>query len=354
MEEKLGAHIAALRKSKGMTQDQLAAVLGVSAPAVSKWETNSSCPDISLLCPLARALGTNVDTLLQFEETPSDEMITEYMNDIVETARMQEMEQAEIMLENLLHQYPSSIPLKYNAAVVLTAFEMMFPSDSEEKKSVWKRKRKELLEKVRENRASGYWQQAVSQLAAIAVADDELDHAEQLLNELPLHNTDPTMLWAQLYLKRGERDQALKAVQHRLYVLVSQAQSCLITMISEKMEPDSERALEICGIYRKLEELFGSGGGMSDGLFAEIYRRAGRKEDETESLIRFIDVITGKAQMPKPLLFSAALKTESDQMASTKEMRKMFLHSLTTEEYAELYNDNERFRAAVEKLRRSI
>ena len=60
----IGGHIAALRKTRGLTQEQLAAQLGVSAPAVSKWETNSSCPDITLLCPLARALGTNVDTLL--------------------------------------------------------------------------------------------------------------------------------------------------------------------------------------------------------------------------------------------------------------------------------------------------
>ena len=66
MKENLGAHIAALRKAKGMTQEQLASALGISAPAVSKWETESSCPDITLLCPLARALGTNLDTLLQF------------------------------------------------------------------------------------------------------------------------------------------------------------------------------------------------------------------------------------------------------------------------------------------------
>ncbi len=89
-------------------------------------------------------------------------------------------------------------------------------------------------------------QQAVSQLAAMAVADDEPDRAEQLLKELPEYNTDPAMFWAQLYLKRGERVKALKTVQYRLFVLVGQTQSCLITMISEKMEPHVERALEIC------------------------------------------------------------------------------------------------------------
>lgn len=42
MEIKIGAKIAELRKKKGMTQEQLVAALGVSAPAVSKWETGVS------------------------------------------------------------------------------------------------------------------------------------------------------------------------------------------------------------------------------------------------------------------------------------------------------------------------
>ena len=46
---KIGSNIAALRKEKGITQEELANALGVSAQAVSKWENNSSCPDVSLL-----------------------------------------------------------------------------------------------------------------------------------------------------------------------------------------------------------------------------------------------------------------------------------------------------------------
>ena len=62
----LWAKIAALRKIRNMTQEQLAAQLGISAPAVSKWETGSSYPDITLLAPLARALGTNLDMIRYF------------------------------------------------------------------------------------------------------------------------------------------------------------------------------------------------------------------------------------------------------------------------------------------------
>lgn len=84
MEMKLGKGIANLRKAKNMTQEQLATSVGVSAPTVSKWETDSSYPDISLLCPIARALDTNVDTLLHFEDTLTPSEIADHMKDIMD------------------------------------------------------------------------------------------------------------------------------------------------------------------------------------------------------------------------------------------------------------------------------
>ena len=63
MDIKLGPRIASLRRAKSMTQEQLALSLGVSPPAVSKWETGASCPDISLLwipcCSLRKPLQKN-------------------------------------------------------------------------------------------------------------------------------------------------------------------------------------------------------------------------------------------------------------------------------------------------------
>ena len=53
----MGKRISDLRKSKGMTQEQLAQQVGVTAQAVSKWENDLSCPDISILPQLAEALG---------------------------------------------------------------------------------------------------------------------------------------------------------------------------------------------------------------------------------------------------------------------------------------------------------
>ena len=53
MENTLGKRIAALRRQKELTQDNLAQILDVSSQAVSKWENDQTCPDISLLPQLA-------------------------------------------------------------------------------------------------------------------------------------------------------------------------------------------------------------------------------------------------------------------------------------------------------------
>ena len=64
---KTGALISAARKEKNLTQRELAKVLHVSDRAVSKWERGAGFPDISLLEPLADALGLGVLDLLRGE-----------------------------------------------------------------------------------------------------------------------------------------------------------------------------------------------------------------------------------------------------------------------------------------------
>jgi transcriptional regulator with XRE-family HTH domain len=59
----LGAKIKQLRARAGLTQEQLAERLGLSAQAVSKWETASAMPDITLLPPIAEQFGVSIDEL---------------------------------------------------------------------------------------------------------------------------------------------------------------------------------------------------------------------------------------------------------------------------------------------------
>ena len=59
-----GAAVKRLREEKNMTQAELAQKIGVSSKTVSKWETGKGLPDISLLQPLAQALGISVIELM--------------------------------------------------------------------------------------------------------------------------------------------------------------------------------------------------------------------------------------------------------------------------------------------------
>lgn len=359
MEIKIGAHIAELRRAKNMTQEQLARAVGVSAPAVSKWETDSSYPDITLLCPIARALDTNVDNLLQFEDTLSEEEMISMVNEIVETARNHHLDEAQVMLEKLLCTYPSSIPLKYNAAAVFDTFAMfgLMASGKEEKdrKEEWKERKRQLLQEVYTSGTSAYWQNAASGLASMAIQDGELERAEAFLNELPKHSVDTTMLWTQIHLKKGDADEALVVAQKRLYTLIHQAQICLVLMMNEKVMPDAAKMLEICEVYRKMEDIFGVGGGLSIGHFVEAYRRLGEKEKEKESIIQLIDAVIRPMKKPNPLLFSCyPIDEEKWNTAMTKEMKEMLLQGLLGEADYREFQEDEEFREAVGRLRKSI
>ena len=77
MKKSIGQRIAEKRKTCGLTQEGLADAMGVSAQAVSKWENDLCCPDISILPSLAKKLGMTLDELLVGEdEAPKAEMLS--------------------------------------------------------------------------------------------------------------------------------------------------------------------------------------------------------------------------------------------------------------------------------------
>ena len=65
-----GEKICESRHKCGLTQDQLAERLGVSAQAVSKWERGESMPDSVLLPIIAKELGVSIDSLFDIEKEP--------------------------------------------------------------------------------------------------------------------------------------------------------------------------------------------------------------------------------------------------------------------------------------------
>lgn len=79
MDNTLGKRIASFRKENNLTQEQLAEMLNVTPQAVSKWENDIACPDISLLPELAKTFNVSIDELLigKKEEKKVVELIPE-------------------------------------------------------------------------------------------------------------------------------------------------------------------------------------------------------------------------------------------------------------------------------------
>ena len=76
----IGNVIKKYRKELGYTQEEMANRLGVTTPAVNKWENGNSNPDIELLAPIARLLHISLDTLLSFRENLTDLEIEEMIH----------------------------------------------------------------------------------------------------------------------------------------------------------------------------------------------------------------------------------------------------------------------------------
>ena len=73
MNNSIGSKIAELRKKNGMTQADLAEKLGITDKAVSKWERNLSCPDITTIPRISEIFGVSVDELMQCERVEGKE-----------------------------------------------------------------------------------------------------------------------------------------------------------------------------------------------------------------------------------------------------------------------------------------
>ena len=66
MQLDLGAKIRQLRRRDGRTQEALAEALGVTAQAVSRWESGGSYPDMNLIPPIANYFGVTIDELFGY------------------------------------------------------------------------------------------------------------------------------------------------------------------------------------------------------------------------------------------------------------------------------------------------
>ena len=121
----IGEVIRKYRKSADMTQEEMANRLGVTAPAVNKWENGNSYPDITLLAPIARLLGISTDELLSYHEELSSEEIQALVRTADNKFQTENYEDVFHWIKKELEKYPNCDQLIWQMAVMLDAKRLM-------------------------------------------------------------------------------------------------------------------------------------------------------------------------------------------------------------------------------------
>lgn len=90
-QEKIGKYIQEKRKLKKLTQEELAANLGVSTNAVSKWERGLCLMDMSLLKPLSETLDISINEILAGEDIDSKNLLEKSEENIINLSELIEL-----------------------------------------------------------------------------------------------------------------------------------------------------------------------------------------------------------------------------------------------------------------------
>jgi len=116
---KIGAFLKALRKEKNLTQEQAAEQLGVSNRTVSRWETGTNMPDISLLLEIAELYGVSIPELIEGERK------SEKMNEEAKEVAARMSDYAETEKTTILKNITTESLLGVCALVVLMVLELL-------------------------------------------------------------------------------------------------------------------------------------------------------------------------------------------------------------------------------------
>ena len=216
----LGKVIRKYRKIQNMTQEEMAARLGVTAPAVNKWENENSFPDITLLAPIARLLGISMDTLFSFREELTAEEIRQIIGQADRKLRTQEYEEAFHWAKSVAAQYPNCEQLLLNLAIVLDANRTArnIPDNEEYDAylcSLYTRALNSGTEAIRT--------QAADCLIGFYRRKKQYGKAEELLSYYSPQNPERKRRQAELYAETGRVSQAYKAYEELLFVGYGQA-----------------------------------------------------------------------------------------------------------------------------------
>ncbi len=206
----IAAKIIKLRKEKCVTQEQLAKIIGVSAPAVSKWETGQSCPDIELLAPLARYFGVTIDELLSFRPSLSTEEANQFCDAVLLVFETEGHKKGLEKCKSLLLEYPEDTYLKLRLSAISAQYALLVREEdrTEENLEEMRQYCLRLLEEIISKIDNVYWEKANCLAACYYTQTKEFEKAKACLNEIPPLNYSTDEIYPALYMASGEREKA--------------------------------------------------------------------------------------------------------------------------------------------------
>ena len=203
------------RKEKHLTQEEMAKRLGVTAPAVNKWESGSSLPDVALLSPIARLLGISTDVLLSHDKEISDLEVNLLVEQASARLRNEPFDEAFQWMKKCLEEYPNSHILTLLMAQVFSSHRQMNDLVSDEKYgnyffNCYKRALESDDEKIRSISAES--------LYFFYLEKEDYDKAIECLDYFSIENPERKRKQALIYSKTNRKEEAYKMYEELLYV----------------------------------------------------------------------------------------------------------------------------------------
>jgi len=210
----VGKVIKKYRKEKGMTQEDMAGRLGVTAPAVNKWENGNSMPDIMLLAPIARLLDISLDTLLSFKEELTELELQALLQEAASRLKTEDYEEVFQWGKRQMEQYPNCERLILYLAVTLDAYLLGKELEGKEAYSDFFRG---CYERLLDSREEAVRTTAADSLYNYFIRKEQFGKAEEYLAYISQQNPERKRKQAFLYGKQGRREEAYKAYEELLF-----------------------------------------------------------------------------------------------------------------------------------------
>ncbi|MDU1320073.1 MAG: helix-turn-helix domain-containing protein [Clostridium botulinum] len=274
----IGEVIYRLRKEKAITQEQLANFIGVSTAAVSKWESGTSYPDITLLPVIAIFFNVTIDTLLNFKIELSDEEVMALFSECEKLFSSGELGKAIDKSKKYIIKYPSSYYLKLRIGCLFTMYS--WKSIVEEKSMKMIKYSIKLYEDIAKNCTKiELVEQSLFQLGALYPLVGEEDKAIEALNKINKSELDPNVLLASIYMEKNELKKAREMMQSKLYKSINDITFACLGLANSYMK--DEKNLYMIEKYYNLsiniKKVFSTDGDSILGLsmeylnFAQMY-----------------------------------------------------------------------------------